>query len=102
MSIWLRIRWQFIKTAARISPPCCRIAHQISDGRQKPLTWRERFTVRTHLMICDWCTSYSKQLEIMSDAGRLEAAAVENGSSLPLRLSDSARDRLRRALEEEN
>ena len=100
MSIWTRLRWGAITLAARLSPPCCSIAHQISDGRQKPLTLKERFVVRTHLMICDWCTSYSKQIALMSDAGRHEASAVESGATTPQHLSASARDRLRRTIEQ--
>lgn len=100
MSIWSRIRWRMINVVAHKSPPCCSIAHQISDGRQKPLTLKERFTIRTHLMICDWCTKYSKQIVLMSEAGRNEAKAVESGTAEPLQLSASARERLHKALEQ--
>jgi hypothetical protein len=89
-----------INALARISPPCCSIAHQISDGRQKPFTLKERFIIRTHLMICDWCTSYSKQIALMSEAGRKEATSVESGNGPALQLTDSAREKLRRALEQ--
>ena len=100
MSIWTRIRWGMINIVARKSPPCCQIAHRISDGRQQPMTLKERLTIRTHLFICDWCTNYSKQIVIMAEAGREEARAVEAGDSRPIIMPEEARDRLRRALEQ--
>lgn len=98
MTFWKSIRWKFVIFGARRLPPCCQIAHQISDSRQKPPSLRERIVIRLHLMVCDWCTSYSKQIALMSDAARREIETVETSSSSEFRLSDSARERLRNSL----
>lgn len=64
-----------------------------------PPTLKDRLIIRSHLLICDWCTNYSKQIALLSEAGRNEATSVESGRGPRLKLSDSAREKLRKALE---
>lgn len=102
MKLWKSIRWKLVIFGARRLPPCCQIAHQISDSRQQPPSLRERIVIRLHLMVCDWCTSYSKQIVLMSEAARREVETVEASASPNFRLSDSARKRLRDSLKSDS
>jgi hypothetical protein len=102
MKLWKSIRWKLVIFGARRLPPCCQIAHQISDSRQKPPSLRERVVIRLHLMVCDWCTSYSRQIVLMSDAARREIEAVEASPAPEFHLSESARERLRNSLGSES
>jgi hypothetical protein len=98
MKTWNSLRWKLIIFGARRLPPCCEIAHQISDRQQKRPSLRERIVIRLHLMVCDWCTSYSHQIVLMRDAARQELKAVESSASPSFQLSESARERLRSSL----
>lgn len=98
MKLWKSLRWKLVIFGARRLPPCCEIAHQISDSQQKSPSLRERIIIRLHLMVCDWCTSYSKQIVLMRDAARQELRSVESSPSPEFRLSETARDRLRNSL----
>lgn len=49
----------------------CRQAHvllsQRQDGVLRPL---DRYRLRLHLSLCDWCTRVSRQFQFLSDAIR--------------------------------
>jgi hypothetical protein len=102
MNLWKAIRWKLVIFGARRLPPCCQIAHQISDSRQKRPSLRERIVIRLHLMVCDWCTSYSKQIVLIGDAARREKETAQGATSPEFRLSDSARERLRNSLKSDS
>lgn len=102
MKLWKSIRWKLVIFGARRLPPCCEIAHRISDRQQLRPSLRERIVIRLHLMVCDWCTSYSRQIVLMRDAARQELKSVESSTSPEFRLSESARDRLRNSLKSDS
>ena len=37
----------------------------LSQAQERRLGWRERFVLRLHLLLCDGCTNFRKQLELM-------------------------------------
>lgn len=102
MSLYAKVRWQFILWAAKRLPPCCHVAHQLSDALQKKPSLRERIVIRSHLFVCDWCTRYAVQLELMQTAVRNRDTAVEQGMVPRQPLSNDARERLRRTLKEQS
>jgi hypothetical protein len=71
----------------------------ISDRQERPLGFRERWSLRLHLMMCVYCRRFARQVATISQALRkLGRQAEENaeGSELPL----GARERIRKALAE--
>ena len=49
----------------------CREAAQIiSRGMDESLPWTQRIALRLHLLICDACTNFSRQLRLLRAALR--------------------------------
>lgn len=42
----------------------------LSQGQERRLGLRERFFLKMHLLICDGCTNFGRQLALMRDAIR--------------------------------
>ena len=82
-------------------PTCKQMAPVMSESLERPLTLRERITLKLHLWVCVWCVWYLENLRTMRAALRAraaheEAAADEVDSAV--KLSEEARERIRRAL----
>ena len=81
-------------------PTCRQLLPVMSQSLERPLSLRERVTMKIHLWVCIWCVRYLEQLHFMREALRVrgqqppdEEAGLE-GVSLPA----EARERLKRAL----
>ena len=79
-------------------PSCEAITRLASESMERPLSARERVLKRLHYLICVWCERYERQLRAMRDLAREGAPGGETAT----RLSDDARDRLKRALRGED
>jgi hypothetical protein len=75
---------------------CKQAAELLSVSRDRRLSARERFRLRVHLFVCRKCTRYAAQLRFLETACR---QVEEKSAVAAIRLSDEARQRLRRALE---
>ncbi len=50
---------------------CKDISYLLSDSMDRPLTWRERWAVRVHLLMCRHCSRFQQQIGFLSKvAGR--------------------------------
>lgn len=82
-------------------PTCKQMAPVMSESLERPLTLRERLTLKLHLWVCVWCVWYLENLRTMRSALRAraahEAAAADEVESA-VKLSEEARERIRRAL----
>jgi hypothetical protein len=47
---------------------CREYAALISSGEDRDLTAAERAAIRVHLLICDGCTAWNKQVSVMHSA----------------------------------
>ena len=73
----------------------------ISAAQDRPLTRTERWALHLHLLICHPCRTYRRQLARLRELARRAIERLESGQDLPgLALSDEARQRLRRTVEE--
>jgi hypothetical protein len=71
----------------------------ISQSMERPLTLRERVLLKLHLWVCMSCQRYLEHLQLMRDALRVqEDENYEAELSPTTRLSDEARERIRRSL----
>jgi hypothetical protein len=77
-------------------PSCADIARLGSESIERELTWRERFQMRLHLLICVWCQRYVRQIRLLHDT--LHAHPEEVTDAAETSLSPDARDRMKRAL----
>jgi len=74
-------------------------AELISQSMERPLTLRERVLLKLHLWRCMWCQRYLEQLQLMRDALRVQENENDEAEVCPTtRLSDEARERIRRSL----
>ena len=76
---------------------CRDASHLISEREERPLSLRERWGLRLHLLICAYCRAFERQVATMRRAirewaRRLEADSAEGD------LPPEARDRIRAAL----
>lgn len=53
---------------ARLS--CREASRLMSEARERPLRWRERFALRLHLRVCAACRDFRKQLDFIAAAMR--------------------------------
>lgn len=76
---------------------CKHASHLISQAQEVRLSWRQRFGLRLHLMLCDACTQFSRQLELLREAVRQVGRRIESDERF--KLSPNARDRIAEAME---
>lgn len=82
-------------------PTCKQMAPVMSESLERPLTLRERVTLKLHLWVCVWCVWYLENLRTMRSALRARAAHEEKAADdvdSAVKLSEGARERIRRAL----
>lgn len=92
-----KLKWQLILALARRLPACKIIAPLVSEARERPLTVREKITLKLHLFTCEACRRYVAQIERMSEAVK-PAAENEKFVETSVKLSDEARARIKAAL----
>jgi hypothetical protein len=80
-------------------PACKQTVEIISQSMERPLTLRERVLLKLHLWVCMWCLWYMEHLQLMRDALRVQETENDDlDVSTTTRLSDEARERIRRSL----
>ena len=79
----------------------CREASElVSDELEAPLSRLEALALRGHLLVCSSCRRFRRQIRLIREAARLRARSAEASSGPDGRLSDEARRRIVRALDE--
>jgi hypothetical protein len=81
-------------------PTCKQMAPLMSESLERPLTLRERVTLKLHLWVCLWCVWYLENLRTMREALRARGVHEEEAGDVDsaVKLSEEARERIRRAL----
>lgn len=85
---------------ADLSPNCKEAARLQSEALDHKLPFRKRFGLRIHLMLCKWCCRYGKQVGFLRDAAQEHPEKLSEPA--PQKLSDEARERIRRKLRAES
>lgn len=67
----------------------------VTQSLDRGLTFRERFAMRAHLMICENCARFMKQMHLIQSWLRIESEADHPG------MSKEARERIANKLREE-
>lgn len=78
---------------------CKDVTQLLSESMDHSLPLGKKIGVRLHLVICKFCERYERQLLLIREtARRLVAMEETRGESAGERLSDEARDRIRKSL----
>jgi hypothetical protein len=80
-----------------LMPTCRQVARIQSDALDQPLTSFKRFGLWLHLLVCKWCRRYGKQIRFLRHAAHDHPDEV--AESVPQKLSDEARERIKRSLQ---
>ena len=95
MKIWSQIK----RIGMDLSPNCREAGRAQSEALDRPLPPVRRFGLRLHLLICQWCRRYGRQIRFIHEAAHQHDAKL--AESVPQGLSAEARERIRRRLQEE-
>ena len=52
---------------------CKHVTNLLSQELDRPLSWRERIPLRLHLLFCDGCSNFRKQMAFLRRACRRQA-----------------------------
>ena len=76
---------------------CKEASRLISQSLDRRLSWKERFNLRLHLLICDVCKRFSYQLDLMRQAIRQMTSQAELDEQI--KLPEDAKSRIAQAIE---
>lgn len=76
---------------------CKQTARLVSMSYDKRLSWRERLAVRLHLLVCDACRNFTRQMRFLREATR-RFAREQSETDQRIRLSPEALARITQAL----
>ena len=95
-TLFQRSRNSMMRLMVRVMPSCKEISQLVSASMDEKLPLRKRLSIRLHLVMCDLCRRYEKQLHLLRGGGRHYANPEEN--EIEDSLSSEARERLQRKL----
>ena len=78
-------------------PPCREIVKIITASLDGKVSWKERVLMKIHLLSCDPCVSFLKQLKFLRLAIDHHSHHPETTSEQP-QLTGDARDRIKQSL----
>ena len=78
---------------------CREISKLVSESMERELSWRQRWQVWTHLMMCRLCAGFARQLRFLRHAARANPERLVADPALPkATLSHESRQRIKAAL----
>jgi hypothetical protein len=83
-------------------PSCKKVTILVSESMDHDLPFRQRLSMRLHLLMCSLCSRFRRQILFLREAARSFADASEKGELLAnVQLSPEARARIKHALQHE-
>ena len=76
---------------------CKQTSLLVSQSLDRPLTWRERWAVRVHLLICVYCRRFTQQLKLIRRY--MERWQQQVAESEDIQLSLAAKERITQQLD---
>lgn len=76
---------------------CKQASKLISQSLDRPLTWSEKIQLRLHLFMCNPCTQFKRQLNMLRTAMQWIRNGIEHDSTikLPLDVKDRILHRIK-------
>ncbi len=82
---------------------CKEVSRLLSASMERKLSLWERLGLWFHLSMCKLCRGFSKDLQLLREAARRHAENIENDvDAADAALSTESRDRMKRALENQD
>ena len=82
---------------------CKQVSRLLSASMERKLSLWERLGLWFHLSMCKLCRGFSKDLQLLREAARRHAENIENDvDAADAALSTESRDRMKRALENQD
>jgi len=80
---------------------CKEVSELVSQSPDRPLSFRERFGIKMHLMMCNLCTRFTKQMQFITKATNkfMHHAEDRLDHNQTTQLSNEARERIKKALD---
>ncbi|MEP6847354.1 MAG: hypothetical protein ABI999_00755 [Acidobacteriota bacterium] len=94
-----KLKWAFIFWLARRLPDCKTITPKLGESLDRKQSRRARITIKLHLLTCEYCRRYLKQIAFLKEATHSHgerAPAIDAFSSLAL--SDESKARMKQAM----
>src|SRR5258707_2399615 len=86
-----------LRKGFRLLLPTCRDASRLqSEALDHTLPFSKRFGLRLHLIVCQWCRRYGRQIRFLREAVHEHPTKLDE--TAPASLSPEARERLKQAL----
>ncbi len=63
---------------------CKQASQLISQSLDRPLTLRERFALKLHLFICEFCKRFSQQVQSLRVAIKMITHSIEGNNSIEM------------------
>jgi Putative zinc-finger len=76
---------------------CKQSSQLISQSLDRPLTLRERFSLKLHLLMCKYCQRFSQHLQTLRVAVNAVVDNIENNDSI--KMPSSAKNRITELVE---
>lgn len=71
---------------------CAEAGRLTSASRDRPLTVRERTSIRIHNRLCRECSKYARQLEVLGSVAREESPQPRLSEAMKRRLAEALRE----------
>ena len=65
---------------------CKKASQIISQSLDRPLTMREHFALKLHLLICKYCKRFSQQVQTLRVAIKTVVSSIESNNSIKMPL----------------
>jgi hypothetical protein len=86
----------------RLTLECRDVAKFITHSVDAPLSLRQRLLMKWHLMLCDYCRRFQRQIVWIHKVLRQKADTEYGEETEGLYLSDEAKERIKRALKQDS
>ena len=93
LKFYFKIRRQFRRWLLRSSQPCRQLVPLMSESLERRLSIAERFRMRIHMIVCDWCRRYLEQIGLLHQVMQVDGAS-QMTEATPVHLSAEARKRM--------
>ena len=81
-------------------PSCKETARLVSESMDRKLPLWQRMILSLHLMMCTYCASFKRQLQIIRRASRYNDDNREHESAGSVRMPEDARRKLKKTLQD--
>ncbi len=80
-------------------PSCKEVSRLVSESMETKLPLRKRIGLWMHLSMCRLCRGFARQLRVIQAAAKQHGESDDDTSLADATLSDDARERIRRAVQ---